>query len=91
MHIEQWIIALCLLGGVLFGFAAVFSRARRLRVAVSAAVLLLLSSYEILMDRWEKTVTAPIRLDMFAEIPLMILCLIFGVWQIVFCRKRKAV
>jgi len=41
------------------------------------------------MDRWEMTVTAPIRLDMFAEIPLMILCLIFGAWQIFFCRKRK--
>jgi hypothetical protein len=42
------------------------------------------------MDRWEKTVTSPIRLDMFAEIPLMMLCLIFGVWQILSCRKRKA-
>jgi len=41
------------------------------------------------MDRWEKTVTAPIRLDMVAEIPLMILCLIFGAWQIFLCRKRK--
>ncbi len=41
------------------------------------------------MDRWEKTVTAPIRLDMFAEIPLMIVCLIVGAWQIFFCRKRK--
>jgi hypothetical protein len=25
------------------------------------------------MDRWEKTVSAPIRLDMFVEIPMMIL------------------
>jgi hypothetical protein len=91
MHIEQWIVALSLLGAVLFGLAAVFSRARRLHLAVSAVVLLLLSLYEIRMDRWEKTVTAPIRLDIFAEIPLMILCLIFGVWQIVLCRKRKAV
>ena len=41
------------------------------------------------MDRWEKTVSAAIRLDMFAEIPLIILCLIFGVWQILFFRKRK--
>jgi hypothetical protein len=45
--------------------------------------------YEIRMDRWEKTVTAPIRLDMFAEIPLLILCLIFGVWQVRSCHKRK--
>jgi hypothetical protein len=90
MHIEQWIVALSLLGGVLFGLAAVFSRVRRRHLAVSAAVLLLLSLYEIRMDRWEKTVTAPIRLDMFAEIPLMILCLIFGVCQIVLCRKKQA-
>ena len=90
MHIEQWIVALSLLGGVLFGLAAVFSRARRLHLAVSAAVLVLLSLYEIRMDRWEKTVSAPIRLDMVAEIPLMILCLIFGAWQIVLCRKRRA-
>ena len=90
MHIDQWIVALSLLGGVLFGLAAVFSRARRLHLAVSAAVLVLISLYEMGMDRWEKTVSAAIRLDMVAEIPLMILCLIFGVWQIVLCRKRGA-
>jgi len=90
MHIEQWIVALSLFGGVLFGLAAIFSRARRLHLAVSAAALVLLSLYEIGMDRWEKTVSAPIRLDMVAEIPLMILCLIFGAWQIVLCRKKRA-
>jgi len=41
------------------------------------------------MDRWEKTVSAPIRLDMFAEIPIMILCLVFGTWQITLSRRRK--
>jgi len=41
------------------------------------------------MDRWEKTVTAPIRLDIFVEIPLMILFLIFGTWQMFLCSKRK--
>jgi len=41
------------------------------------------------MDRWENTVTAPIRLDMFAEIPLMTICLIFGMWQIILSRKRN--
>ena len=90
MHTEQWIVALSLLGGVLFGLAAVFLPVRRRHLAVSAAVLLLLSLYEIRMDRWEKTVTAPIRIDIFAELPLMILCLVFGVWQIVLCRKRNA-
>ena len=90
MYVEQGIVILSLLGGVLFGLAAVLFPVRRLYLAVSATVLLLLSLYEIRVDRWEKTVTAPIRLDIFAEIPLMILCLIFGVWQILLCRKRKA-
>ena len=90
MHTEQWIVALSFSGGVLLGLAAVFFPVRRLHLAVLAAVLLLLSLYEIRVDQWEKTVTAPIRLDIFAEIPLMILCLIFGVWQIVLCRRRRA-
>lgn len=90
MHIEQWIVVLSLSGSVLFGVAAVFFPLRRLHLAVSGAVLFLLSLYEIRMDRWEKTVTAPIRLDILAEIPLMILCLIFGVWQILLCRKERA-
>ncbi len=90
MYVEQWIVVLSLLSGVLFGLAAFLFPVRRLHLAVSAAVLLLLSAYEILMDRWGNTVTAPIRLDMFAEIPLMMLCLVFGVWQILLCRKRKA-
>jgi hypothetical protein len=89
MHIEQWIVLLALLGGGLFGLAGFFSRVRRIHLAVSAAVLLLVSPYEIHMDRWEKTVTAPIRLDIFVEIPLMILCLTFGGWQLVLCRKKK--
>jgi hypothetical protein len=90
MYVEQCIVVLSLLSGVLFGLAAVLFPARRTHLAVSAAVLLLLFLYEIRMDGWEKTVTAPIRLDLFAEIPLMILCLIFGVWQILSCRKKKA-
>ena len=46
-------------------------------------------AYEIRMDRWEKTVRAPIRLDMFVEIPLMVLFLMFGTWQLFLCSKRK--
>jgi hypothetical protein len=90
MYVEQWIVVLSLLSGVLFGEAAVLLPVRRLHLALSAVVPLLLSLYENRMDRWEMTVTAPIRLDMLAEIPLMILCLIFGAWQILLCRKRKA-
>jgi hypothetical protein len=89
MYLEQWIIVLSLLGGVVFGLAAAFFRIRRLRLAMPAVLLFLVSVYEIRMDRWEKTVSAPIRLDMFPEIALMILCLIFGTWQTLLCRRKK--
>ena len=89
MHVEQWIVVVSLLGGVLFGLSAVAFPVRRLHLAISAGVLLLSGCYEIRMDRWENTVLAPIRLDMFAEIPLIILCLIFGTWQILLSRKTK--
>ena len=89
MYVQQWITLVSLLGGVLFGLAAACIGIRRLYLAMPSVVLFLMFVYEIRMDRWEKTVTAPIRLDIFAEIPLMILCLIFGTWQIVLSRKRK--
>jgi hypothetical protein len=89
MYVEHWIVVLSLAGGTLFGLAAALAPSRRLPMAASAVILFLLLLYEIRMDRWERTVTAPIRLDMFAEIPLMILSLIFGAWQIFFCRQRK--
>jgi hypothetical protein len=61
--------------------AAAFSPIRRLYLAIAAEALFLISMYEIRMDRWEKTISAPIRLDMVAEIPLMVICLAFGTWQ----------
>ncbi len=89
MYAEHWIVVLSLAGGILFGLAVALAPSRRMPLATSTVILFLLSWYEIRMDRWEKTVSAAIRLDMFAEIPLMILCLIFGAWQIFFCRTRK--
>jgi hypothetical protein len=88
-YVEEWIVAISLVGGVLFGLAAALASVRRVHLAVSAAVLFLVLGYEIRMDRWEKTVRAPIRLDMFVEIPLTILFLMFGTWQIFLCTKRK--
>jgi hypothetical protein len=88
-YVEEWIIVISLVGGVLFGLAAALSPVRRLHLAVSAAILFLVLGYEIRMDRWEKTVRAPIRLDMFVEIPLMILFLMLGTWQLFVCSKRK--
>jgi hypothetical protein len=89
MYWDQWIIVLSLLGGVVFALAAAFFPIRRLRLAIRAVILFLVSVYEIRMDRWEKTVSAPIRLHMFTEIALMILCLIFGTWQTLLCRTKK--
>jgi len=77
------------LGGLLFCLAAAISPIRRVYLAMPGVLLFLILAYEIRMDRWEKTVSAPIRLDMFAEIPIIILCLIFGMWQIVLSRRRK--
>ena len=90
MYAEQWIVFVSVGGGVLFGLAAALHAVRRPHLAFSSGILFLLAWYEMRMDRWEKTVSAPIRLDILVEIPLMILCLIFGVWQIVLGRKRKA-
>jgi len=45
--------------------------------------------YEIRMDRWEKMVRAPIRLDMFVEIPLMILFLMFGTMAAICVQQEK--
>ena len=88
-YVEEWIKGISLVGGVLFGLAAALAPVRRVHLAVSAAVLFLVLVYEIWMDRWEKTVTAPIRLDIFVEIAVMILFLMFGTWQIFLCTKRK--
>ena len=89
MNLEQCIVGFSLLGGVVFGLATFAFSVRRLYLAIPAALLFLTFVYEIRMDRWEKTVSAPIRLDMFAEIPLIVLCLAFGTWQIVLSRRRK--
>ena len=88
-YAEEWIIGISLVGGVLFGLAAALSPVRRLHLAVSAAVLFLVLGYEIRMDRWEKTVRAPIRLDMFVEIPLMILFLMFGTMAAICVQQEK--
>jgi hypothetical protein len=87
MHVEQWIVVVSLLSGALFSLAAAVLRVRRRPLALSAGVLFLVACYEIRMDGWEKTVSAPISLDLFAEIPVIVLCLIVGLWQIRFSRN----
>jgi hypothetical protein len=78
MHWEQWTIALSLAGALAFSLRAVLVRRGRWQVAIPAAILFLVAGYELVASHWEKTVSAPIRLDMFLEVPLMIVCLIWG-------------
>ena len=83
MNLEQWIVSFSLLGGLVFGLGTFAFSVRRMYLMIPAVLLFLTFVYEIRMDRWEKTVSAPIRLDMFVEIPFVVLCLAFGTWQIV--------
>jgi len=78
MHWEQWTIALSLAGALLFSSRAVLVGRKQWRLAIPAAVLFLLAGYELIASHWEKTVSAAIRLDMFLEVPLMIICLVWG-------------
>jgi exosortase/archaeosortase len=87
MHWQQWILALSLVGGMVFAIRAIYSRHKRVWLAIPAGILLFLAGYEYVLDQWEKTVTAPIRLDMLVEIPLMIACLAWGTVSIVLAMK----
>jgi hypothetical protein len=89
MHWKQWTIALSLAGALVFSLRAVLVRGKRWQVAISAAVLFLLAGYELVASHWEKTVSAPIRLDMFLEVPLMITCLVWGAIAVVLSLQKR--
>lgn len=86
---EQQIVLLCFSGAIVLGICAAFLPSKRRRVIIPAAALSLLAAYEFGMDQWEKTVTAPIRLDLFLEIPLIVVSLIWGVLALIFSGQRK--
>lgn len=91
MHWEQWTIVLSLTGTLVFGLRAILVRSKRWQVAIPAVVLALLTGYEMVLSHWEKTVSAPIRLDMFLEVPLMIFALVWGTTSVLLSlRKRPA-
>jgi hypothetical protein len=79
MYWQQWIVLLSAMGASLFAAFGVQQRRKRLRMLLPAVLLALLALYELYMIHWEKTVIAPIRLDLFAEIPLMFILLVWGV------------
>jgi hypothetical protein len=78
MYWQQWIVLLCSLGAILLTFLAVRLHKKRLRIVLPAGLLGLLAVYELYMIHWEKTVIAPIRLDLLVEIPLMFVLLAWG-------------
>jgi hypothetical protein len=84
---EHCVVALSALGAI--SFAAVAARApqKRVRLAIPIALLLLLAIYEIFMIRWEKTVHAPIRLDLVVEIPLMFVLMAWGLAVLILPRR----
>jgi hypothetical protein len=89
MHLEQLIVLACVGSALVLGIRAAFLTSKRWRLIIPAAALSLLGAYEILMDRWERTVIAPIRLDLVVEVPLIAFFLTWGVVGLIFSGGRK--
>ena len=70
---------MCLGCALVFGIRAILLPNKRWRLIIPAAALSLLAIYEMAMNHWEKTVRAPIRLDLFLEIPLIVVFVLWGV------------
>jgi hypothetical protein len=86
---EHCVVALSALGAISFAAVAVRLAEKRLRLAIPIILLVLLVIHESLMIRWEKTVHAPIRLDLVVEIPLMFLLLAWGIAVLIFPLRRQ--
>jgi hypothetical protein len=89
MSLQREIVVLCVGVAIVLVVRAAMVRGKRWRLLVPAVALVLLAVYELGMDRWEKTVHAPIRLDLMVEIPLMGIFVIWGVLALVFSGKRS--
>jgi hypothetical protein len=86
---ERWIVVLCLGAAIVFVVRAAQVRGGRRWLLVPAAALLVVAVSEFGMDRWEKTVRAPIRLDRMVEIPVAGVFAIWGVLAVVFSGEKK--
>ena len=86
MYLNQGIVVVCFGCALVFGTRAILRPNKRWQVIVAAVALSLLAIYELAMDHWEKTVRAPIRLDLFLEIPLIV---VFVLWGIGACLLRS--
>lgn len=72
-----------------FGIGAVLLSSKRMRLLVPAVALLVLAIYELSMNQWEKSVRAPIRLDLFLEIPLIAIFIGWGLLALIFSVQKK--
>ena len=88
MNWEHCLVVLSAVGTITFVSLAVRLPEKRLRLGIPIVLLLLLLIYEALMIRWEKTVHAPIRLDLVMEVPLMFLLLAWGIAALIFPLRK---
>ncbi|PYX60802.1 MAG: hypothetical protein DMG73_05460 [Acidobacteria bacterium] len=89
MFLEQQLVVLCIIGALVFGIRAVLLSSKRMRLLVPAVALLVLAIYELSMNQWEKSVRAPIRLDLFLEIPLIAIFIVWGLLALIFSVQKK--
>ena len=82
-------MTLSIVGAITFAGLAVRLPEKRIRLGVPMVLLGLLAIYEALMLRWEKTVHAPVRLDLLVEIPLMFLLLAWGIATLIWPHRRS--
>lgn len=88
MDIEHIVLATCLGSALVLAMCAFWFSAKRVRIIIPAAGLLVLGLYELTMDRWEKTVSAPIRLDLLLEIPLIVIFIVWGGLTVFYSRRK---
>ena len=90
MYLEQQIVVVCVGCALVLGIRAILLPNKRWRLIIPAAALSLLAIYELAMDHWEKTVTAPIRLDLFLEIPLVAVFVLWGVLALAYPYRHRS-
>lgn len=76
---QDWVIAGAFLGALVLPAIAQWRKLPPKRWVVFSFLLFCLGAYECYMSFfWERHVHAPIRLDLFAEIALLVLLLVLG-------------
>jgi hypothetical protein len=90
MSIQRLLLVLCITSGILLVARAIFVRKNRWHLLIPGVALWLLAAYEYRMDQWEKTVSAPIRLDMMVQIPVVLGFVIWGALAIALSVRNSA-